>query len=220
MDTPARPSAAWEHPAFARKRLPPAPKAPGARPARPRPRQRPRQREESSCRFLRKRPNRCSRKTARALKMIGKTLRASTAIESCIPDKCQTQVSSFASKVSIIQSGAIANFQFFASSSGTRLYWRRAQRHPRSRRSILAATVSPAKDTPRDVLLGTDCIPNCTDWRDGNSPISSGRLGATTLLHEAYLNMAKGVRLFLIALHSSPASRVMRGSSLINAPVP
>jgi RNA polymerase sigma factor (TIGR02999 family) len=94
------------------------------------------------------------------------------------------------------------------------LYCRRAQRHPRSRRSILAATISTAKDPQRDVLFSTLYSElHRLARRQLAGQFIPGRLGATTLLHEAYLNMAKG------ADHSFPdrarfmayASRVMRG---------
>ena len=65
----ARPSAAGEHPAFARKGPPLVPNPPGSRPARPRSRRQ----KASSCRFLRSRPNRCSRKTSPKLRMIAET---------------------------------------------------------------------------------------------------------------------------------------------------
>ena len=78
----------------------------------------------------------------------------------------------------------------------------------------MAATVSPAKDPQRDVLFSTLYAElHRLARRQLAGQFIPGRLGATTLLHEAYLNMAKG------ADHSFPdrarfmayASRVMRG---------
>jgi RNA polymerase sigma factor (TIGR02999 family) len=78
----------------------------------------------------------------------------------------------------------------------------------------LAATLSPAKDPQRDVLFSTLYSElHRLARRQLAGQFIPGRLGATTLLHEAYLNMAKG------ADHSFPdrprfmayAARVMRG---------
>jgi RNA polymerase sigma factor (TIGR02999 family) len=78
----------------------------------------------------------------------------------------------------------------------------------------LAATVSPAKDPQRDVLFSTLYSElHRLARRQLAGQFMPGRLGATTLLHEAYLNMAKG------ADPSFPdrprfmayAARVMRG---------
>jgi RNA polymerase sigma factor (TIGR02999 family) len=78
----------------------------------------------------------------------------------------------------------------------------------------LAATCSPAKHPERDVLFSTLYSElHRLARRQLAGQFVPGRLGATTLLHEAYLNMAKG------ADHSFPdrghfmayAARVMRG---------
>ena len=78
----------------------------------------------------------------------------------------------------------------------------------------MAATYSPAKHLESDVLFSTLYSElHRLARRQLAGQFIPGRLGATTLLHEAYLNMAKG------ADHSFPdrarfmayASRVMRG---------
>jgi RNA polymerase sigma factor (TIGR02999 family) len=78
----------------------------------------------------------------------------------------------------------------------------------------LAATYSPSKHSERDVLFSTLYSElHRLARRQLAGQFIPGRLGATTLLHEAYLNMAKG------ADHSFPdrghfmayAARVMRG---------
>jgi RNA polymerase sigma factor (TIGR02999 family) len=78
----------------------------------------------------------------------------------------------------------------------------------------LAATFSLAKDHQKDVLFSTLYSElHRLARRQLAGQFIPGRLGATTLLHEAYLNMAKG------ADHSFPdrphfmayAARVMRG---------
>jgi RNA polymerase sigma factor (TIGR02999 family) len=98
--------------------------------------------------------------------------------------------------------------------SETRLYYRLGQRHPRSWRSILAATCSPAKHPESDVLFSTlySELHRLARRRLAGQFIPA-RLGATTLLHEAYLNMAKGAdHLFPDrARFMAYASRVMRG---------
>jgi RNA polymerase sigma factor (TIGR02999 family) len=78
----------------------------------------------------------------------------------------------------------------------------------------LATTSFPAKDSQRDVLFSTLYSElHRLARRQLAGQFIPARLGATTLLHEAYLNMAKG------ADHSFPdrarfmayAARVMRG---------
>jgi RNA polymerase sigma factor (TIGR02999 family) len=78
----------------------------------------------------------------------------------------------------------------------------------------VAATLSPAKHPQSDVLFSTLYSElHRLARRQLGGQFIPGRLGATTLLHEAYLNMAKG------ADHSFPdrarfmayAARVMRG---------
>jgi RNA polymerase sigma factor (TIGR02999 family) len=78
----------------------------------------------------------------------------------------------------------------------------------------LAATYSPTKDPENDVLFSTLYSElHRLARRQLAGQFIPARLGATTLLHEAYLNMAKG------ADHSFPdrarfmayAARVMRG---------
>ncbi len=78
----------------------------------------------------------------------------------------------------------------------------------------MAATYSPAKDPQNDVLFSTLYSElHRLARRQLAGQFIPARLGATTLLHEAYLNMAKG------ADHSFPdrarfmayAARVMRG---------
>jgi RNA polymerase sigma factor (TIGR02999 family) len=76
----------------------------------------------------------------------------------------------------------------------------------------LAATCSPAKDPQRDVLFSTLYSElHRLARRQLAGQFIPGRLGATTLLHEAYLNMAKGAS-FPDGVHfMAYAARVMRG---------
>jgi RNA polymerase sigma factor (TIGR02999 family) len=91
---------------------------------------------------------------------------------------------------------------------------RRAQRHPRSWRSILPATCSPAKHPERDALFSTLYSElHRLARRQLAGQFVPSRLGATTLLHEAYLNMAKGADQSFPdrARFMAYAARVMRG---------
>jgi DNA-directed RNA polymerase specialized sigma24 family protein len=76
----------------------------------------------------------------------------------------------------------------------------------------LAATLSPAKDPQRDVLFSTLYSElHRLARRQLAGQFIPGRLGATTLLHEAYLNMAKGASFPDRAHFMAYAARVMRG---------
>jgi len=76
----------------------------------------------------------------------------------------------------------------------------------------LAATCSPAKHPQRDVLFSTLYSElHRLARRQLAGQFIPGRLGATTLLHEAYLNMAKGASFPDRAHFMAYAARVMRG---------
>jgi RNA polymerase sigma factor (TIGR02999 family) len=76
----------------------------------------------------------------------------------------------------------------------------------------LAATCSPAKDPQRDVLFSTLYSElHRLARRQLAGQFIPGRLGATTLLHEAYLNMAKGASFPDRPHFMAYAARVMRG---------
>jgi RNA polymerase sigma factor (TIGR02999 family) len=76
----------------------------------------------------------------------------------------------------------------------------------------LAATFSPAKDPQRDVLFSTLYSElHRLARRQLAGQFIPGRLGATTLLHEAYLNMAKGASFPDRPHFMAYAARVMRG---------
>ena len=78
----------------------------------------------------------------------------------------------------------------------------------------MAAILSPAKDPQRDVLFSTLYSElHRLARRQLAGQFIPGRLGATTLLHEAYLNMAKGPDNSFPdrARFMAYASRVMRG---------
>jgi RNA polymerase sigma factor (TIGR02999 family) len=76
----------------------------------------------------------------------------------------------------------------------------------------LAATLSPAKDPQRDVLFSTLYSElHRLARRQLAGQFIPGRLGATTLLHEAYLNMAKGASFPDRPHFMAYAARVMRG---------
>jgi RNA polymerase sigma factor (TIGR02999 family) len=78
----------------------------------------------------------------------------------------------------------------------------------------LAATSSPAKHPERDVLFSTLYSElHRLARRQLAGQFIPGRLGATTLLHEAYLNMAKGAAPSFPdrARFMAYAARVMRG---------
>ena len=76
----------------------------------------------------------------------------------------------------------------------------------------MAATLSPAKDPQRDVLFSTLYSElHRLARRQLAGQYVPGRLGATTLLHEAYLNMAKGASFPDRPHFMAYAARVMRG---------
>jgi RNA polymerase sigma factor (TIGR02999 family) len=75
----------------------------------------------------------------------------------------------------------------------------------------LAATYSPAKQPQRDVLFSTLYAELHRLARRQLAGQFPGRLGATTLLHEAYLNMAQGASFPDRAHFMAYAARVMRG---------
>ena len=76
----------------------------------------------------------------------------------------------------------------------------------------MAATLSPAKDPQRDVLFSTLYSElHRLARRQLAGQFIPGRLGATTLLHEAYLNMAKGASFPDRPHFMAYAARVMRG---------
>jgi RNA polymerase sigma factor (TIGR02999 family) len=76
----------------------------------------------------------------------------------------------------------------------------------------LAATHSPAKQSENDVLFSTLYSElHRLARRQLAGQFIPGRLGATTLLHEAYLNMAKGASFPDRARFMAYAARVMRG---------
>jgi len=76
----------------------------------------------------------------------------------------------------------------------------------------LAATYSPAKDPEKDVLFSTLYSElHRLARRQLAGQFIPGRLGATTLLHEAYLNMAKGASFPDRPHFMAYAARVMRG---------
>jgi RNA polymerase sigma factor (TIGR02999 family) len=76
----------------------------------------------------------------------------------------------------------------------------------------LAATYSPAKDPENDVLFSTLYSElHRLARRQLAGQFIPARFGATTLLHEAYLNMAKGASFPDRARFMAYASRVMRG---------
>ena len=76
----------------------------------------------------------------------------------------------------------------------------------------MAATFSPANDTQKDVLFSTLYSElHRLARRQLAGQFIPGRLGATTLLHEAYLNMAKGASFPDRAHFMAYAARVMRG---------
>jgi RNA polymerase sigma factor (TIGR02999 family) len=76
----------------------------------------------------------------------------------------------------------------------------------------LAATHSPAKHPESDVLFSTLYSElHRLARRQLAGQFIPGRLGATTLLHEAYLNMAKGASFPDRARFMAYAARVMRG---------
>jgi RNA polymerase sigma factor (TIGR02999 family) len=76
----------------------------------------------------------------------------------------------------------------------------------------LAATYSPAKDSENDVLFSTLYSElHRLARRQLAGQFIPARLGATTLLHEAYLNMAKGASFPDRARFMAYAARVMRG---------
>ena len=76
----------------------------------------------------------------------------------------------------------------------------------------MAATYSPAKDPENDVLFSTLYSElHRLARRQLAGQFIPARFGATTLLHEAYLNMAKGASFPDRARFMAYASRVMRG---------
>ena len=76
----------------------------------------------------------------------------------------------------------------------------------------MAATHSPAKQSESDVLFSTLYSElHRLARRQLGGQFIPGRLGATTLLHEAYLNMAKGASFPDRARFMAYAARVMRG---------
>jgi RNA polymerase sigma factor (TIGR02999 family) len=76
----------------------------------------------------------------------------------------------------------------------------------------LTATPSPAKDPENDVLFSTLYSElHRLARRQLAGQFIPARLGATTLLHEAYLNMAKGASFPDRARFMAYAARVMRG---------
>ena len=76
----------------------------------------------------------------------------------------------------------------------------------------MAATCSPTKDPQRDVLFSTLYSElHRLARRQLAGQFIPGRLGATTLLHEAYLNMAKGASFPDRPHFMAYAARVMRG---------
>jgi RNA polymerase sigma factor (TIGR02999 family) len=76
----------------------------------------------------------------------------------------------------------------------------------------LAATYSPAKEPENDVLFSTLYSElHRLARRQLAGQFIPARFGATTLLHEAYLNMAKGASFPDRARFMAYASRVMRG---------
>jgi RNA polymerase sigma factor (TIGR02999 family) len=76
----------------------------------------------------------------------------------------------------------------------------------------LAATYSPAKHLESDVLFSTLYAElHRLARRQLAGQFVPARFGATTLLHEAYLNMAKGASFPDRARFMAYASRVMRG---------
>jgi RNA polymerase sigma factor (TIGR02999 family) len=76
----------------------------------------------------------------------------------------------------------------------------------------LAATYSPAKDPENDVLFSTLYSElHRLARRQLAGQFIPARFGATTLLHEAYLNMAEGASFPDRARFMAYASRVMRG---------
>jgi RNA polymerase sigma factor (TIGR02999 family) len=76
----------------------------------------------------------------------------------------------------------------------------------------LAATYTPAKDPENDVLFSTLYSElHRLARRQLAGQFIPARLGATTLLHEAYLNMAKGASFPDRARFMAYAARVMRG---------
>ena len=76
----------------------------------------------------------------------------------------------------------------------------------------MAATYSPAKQPENDVLFSTLYSElHRLARRQLAGQFIPARLGATTLLHEAYLNMAKGASFPDRARFMAYASRVMRG---------
>jgi len=76
----------------------------------------------------------------------------------------------------------------------------------------LAATYSPAKQPENDVLFSTLYSElHRLARRQLAGQFIPARLGATTLLHEAYLNMARGASFPDRARFMAYASRVMRG---------
>ena len=76
----------------------------------------------------------------------------------------------------------------------------------------MVATCSPAKDPQRDVLFSTLYSElHRLARRQLAGQFIPGRLGATTLLHEAYLNMAKGASFPDRPHFMAYAARVMRG---------
>ena len=76
----------------------------------------------------------------------------------------------------------------------------------------MAATYSPAKHLESDVLFSTLYAElHRLARRQLAGQFIPGRLGATTLLHEAYLNMAKGASFPDRARFMAYAARVMRG---------
>ncbi len=76
----------------------------------------------------------------------------------------------------------------------------------------MTATPSPAKDPENDVLFSTLYSElHRLARRQLAGQFIPARLGATTLLHEAYLNMAKGASFPDRARFMAYAARVMRG---------
>ena len=76
----------------------------------------------------------------------------------------------------------------------------------------MTATCSPAKHPDRDVLFSTLYSElHRLARRQLAGQFIPARLGATTLLHEAYLNMARGASFPDRARFMAYASRVMRG---------
>ena len=76
----------------------------------------------------------------------------------------------------------------------------------------MAATYSPAKQPENDVLFSTLYSElHRLARRQLAGQFIPARLGATTLLHEAYLNMARGASFPDRARFMAYASRVMRG---------